>query len=411
MRLRGKEQKEILDRRDFGIYGETDRLRKAVTWGPAGIAAGLTRFLPESISLFLESMDVMEARRQYEEFERTLVQNGVEVIRMRDEMADVLGKSREIPISKDITDFKNAVIKKASEYSKTFHLGGGFGYLIAIVDEVLNSDLEKYGDERVVLLLNEKLTNVYEDKLPLANAIFARDQQNVIGNTVVFSRMKHLIRRPEVDLFMRYGDRAFGDQKNLVIEGGNAYFEGGDPIVFDGNCYVGVGGRTNLDGVVQLAGLAENQGLKVYAVVHPDRSSGRRESQSVMHLDTFFMRGPKNTVVVFEQEARERQVIQIHDELFGIEQNRIGSFWDVLVRDRYDIITITHEEQLAYGANFLALDDETVLLTMACNGTAHMRLAKEFTDRGIRVIIQDMTAITQGYGGAHCSITPIWRAN
>lgn len=404
------ERKEVLKRDEFGIYSEIDKLRRAVTWGPAGIEAGLTHFLPDNISLFLEHMDVLRARRQYEDFELTLRENGVEVIRMRDEIARSLSESDEKPMSRDIETLKEAILKKAKELRKKYGMGD-FDELRMIVDRVIADDLERYRESRVVLLLNEKLTNVYVDELPMANDMFARDQQNVVADTVVWSRMKHLIRRPEVDLFIHYGGRVFDGRKNLVIEGNGAYFEGGDLMIFDNKCLVGVGGRTSLEGVIQLSGIATDHGLEVYAVLHPDRDSGNLEHQTTMHLDTFMMRGPKNTVVVLEEEARARKMVRIFDEMFGVEKEVQGSLWEMLTNDRYDIITISREEQLGYASNFLVIDENTVLITIGCNGTGHQRLAKEFENRGVRVILQDMTAITHGYGGAHCSIAPIYRAN
>jgi len=42
-----------------------------------------------------------------------------------------------------------------------------------------------------------------EPEIPLANMFYARDQSNVLGETVIFGRMRWPIRRPEVPLYQR----------------------------------------------------------------------------------------------------------------------------------------------------------------------------------------------------------------
>lgn len=398
-----QERREALSREQIGVREEVSRLRQTLSWGPAGVEAVLATLIPEAQSLFFGKMDVLAARRQYDNFELLLNQHGCEVIQVRDLAVPALMENGGDMPAMSLEELKERIMLKAVSLVKRY--GRGIGQMDeGSIEQVLIEDAEKYGEEGAIRL-NAILAQVDSEALPMANLLFGRDQCNLVDNVLFWSNMAHEIRKPEVDLWMMATESLFKNIDRVVVDG-DGRLEGGDTIAHNGDCLVGVGGRSNLAGVAQIAPEILKRDLRLFAVYHPERDAGQLEHQTTMHLDTFRMTGPKNTEVVLMEEAQERLMLEVSEGSGGdLRILERGSFASYLWASEADIIPLTREQQLGYQANFVVLDENTVLLTVGGDGY----LKKEFEKRGITVVDGKMDAITQGYGGAHCSLTPILR--
>ena len=105
------------------------------------------------------------------------------------------------------------------------------------------------------------------------------------------------------------------------------------------------------------------------------------------------------------EEAHERTLLEVVENSNGVRLEPRGTFADYLLESGADIIPLTREQQLNYQANYVVLDEKSVMLTIYGDGY----LKGEFEKRGVEVVDGDLSAITNGYGGAHCSLTPILR--
>ena len=385
----------------MGINEEVDRLATTLSWGPTGVEAVLATLIPEKHSLFFDKMDVLLARRQYEAFHDTLERRGCCVIRVRDLATEALLRRGGVMPAKSLAELRGRIIAKADTLVHKY--GRGMREVGDCIAEVLVEDAALYGEEGAIRL-NAILAQVDTDFLPMANLLFGRDQSNVVGDILLWSNMMHEIRRPEVDLWMIATESLLANIKTTVVTGLGS-LEGGDTIVHRGNCFVGVGGRSNLAGVEQIAPSVLGAGFRMFAVYHPERDAGLREHQTTMHLDTFYMPGPKNTAVVLMEEAHERTLLEVVENSNGVRLEPRGTFADYLLESGADIIPLTREQQLNYQANYVVLDEKSVMLTIYGDGY----LKGEFEKRGVEVVDGDLSAITNGYGGAHCSLTPILR--
>lgn len=396
------DRRERIGRSEVGVREEVSRLVTTLSWGPAGVEAILAILIPEEKSLFMGKMDVMLARRQYEGFQELLEQRGCKVISVRDLAAKALLDRGGTMPSTDLVDLRLQIIKKANSLIQRY--GRGIGEMVDCIAEVLAEDAERYGEEAAIRL-NAELAQVDTDRLPMANLLFGRDQSNVVGDRILWSKMTHDIRQPEVDLWMLATEQLLANVEKTVVSG-DGRLEGGDTIVHNGDCLVGVGGRTNILGVEQIAPVVFSEGFRLFAVHHPERAAGRLEHQTTMHLDTFYMPGPKNTVVVLPEEASDRVLMEAYRSCTGgIRFEERGTFADYLEGSGADIIPLTREQQLDYQANLVVLDENSVMLTVTGDGY----LKREFERRGVEVVDGNLDAITPGYGGAHCSLTPILR--
>lgn len=394
------ESRESLQPQEFGVYEEVSALKKTLSWGPVGTEAVLATLIPEKDSLFFGKMDVLVARQQYRQFENLLAQKGCEIIRVKDlAVWELLQKGGDMP-AHNLQELHNKITEKASKLVDRF--GKGESSTLDQIMDILIEDANEYGEEGAIRL-NSILSETETNLLPMCNLLFGRDQSNVVGNAIVWSKMSKEIRDPEVNLWKFSLKEYLKNQKSVEVTG-DGRLEGGDTIIHNGDCLIGVGGRTNEIGVMQVAPEIFKQGLNVYAIYHPERSSGNMEHQTTMHLDTFYMPAPKNTCVVLLEEAKDRQLIQVKGKNSNLDGQVITSFENYLKETGTDIIPISREQQLNYQANFVVLDKNTVLVT-----TKDSYLRGEFEKRGIAVIDGNLEEITQGYGGAHCSLTPILR--
>lgn len=395
------ERREALGVSEIGIREEVARLVTTLSWGPTGLEALLASLIPEKYSLFFEDMNVPAAREQYEGFESLLEGKGVRVIRVKDlAVAALLERGGVLPVG-DLAELQRRV------YAKTESLIGMYGRSRTIaadcIAQVLAEDTGRYGEEGAIRL-NAALAQIDSEALPMANLLFGRDQSNMVGNVLLWSNMRYPIRRPEVDLWKIATESLFSNVETVTVSG-DGRLEGGDTIIHNGDCLVGVGGRSNMRGIEQISESILKQGLRMYVVYHPKRDSGEIQHQTTMHLDTFYMPGPKNIAVVLMEEARDRVLVEVVRQNSQITLVERGTFADYLRESGVDIIPLSREQQENYQANYVVVDPNCVLLTVFGDGY----LKSEFEKRGVEVVGGGMEAITSGYGGAHCSLTPILR--
>jgi len=172
-----------------GIFEESHRLKAASVWGPVGAEAVLAQALPESISLFYESFDVLAARAEGLRYAATLEEYGVNIIPVRDTLASTLTPTG----FQSKSDLVAQLTRKAKDFQDHYETKvDNYGDQIEILVE---QDIERYG-EKQALALNEVLCLI--PTLPLGNLIYARDQMNVLLNYRVSSSMTKDIRKPEL---------------------------------------------------------------------------------------------------------------------------------------------------------------------------------------------------------------------
>lgn len=393
-----------------GVFEESAPLRKVLMWGPPGVEAVIAQVLPEKVSCFLQSFDVVGARGEYRHAESILTSAGVEVISVKKLLAQ---KIRDEGIEPELTraELELAVIEKTWDlYSEYKNKGAKKEDLrrLRTVVQIIEEDIAEVG-EKEALVINEILS--LSNRLPMANVIFARDQSNLAGNTLVFSSMRHEIRQPEVALYKSVlahsGLLEGGNVREIVQVGSTGNFEGGDGIPFMGSYYIGLGGRTDWEGIKQIAPTILANGInKIVVAVDEERASGKTNEMDAMHLDTIWMPSAADEVVACMQEVKRREVYEVTlDGKGGLNIDPAGSFEDYMTRSGARIIDITKEEQDRFAPNFLNLGNDHIVLSLEEGST----LAGKLRATGKKVETADLFNITKGYGGLHCMTAPIER--
>lgn len=396
----------LAENRALKVNEETSKLTKVLMWGAPGSETVLGQLLPSKISCFETQFDVIGARTEFETAKSILTSQGVEVIQVKDLMAKMIDEQGLKPEG-NFEELRKNIETRALGYSEKYK-GQGISdveEVLSWLDEVLEADAKKYGTETATLM-NEVLS--LKSELPLSNVLYARDQSNLLGRTFVWSSMRHQIRQPEVHLFKTVLNHSgILESKGLqqVQINGGGRFEGGDGIANAGIFYIGVGGRSNTEGVLQASESIISKGGRVMISIDSDRDSGANEMDA-MHLDTFWMPVGINQVVACKDEINRRQVLEVvGNPLSGLRLEDRGNFANHLEQRNVELIPLTKEEQLAYAPNFLNLGNKTVVLSLADGNN----LTGELEKRGFTVFNANLKNITKGYGGLHCMTAAIKR--
>lgn len=405
-----RDRKEGLETNsNLGVFEETAPLKKVIMWGEPGSEAVLGQLLPMEISCFQEPFDIIKAREEFKFSRQLLESKGIDVILVKDLLARMI-EDTDYVVNKDLSKITSELAKKGNKYrdqyqevvskDKDVNLSNWPEWLTLS----LRADAEEYG-EKTAVALNEVLSN--RDGLPLSNVLYARDQSNLLKKTFVFSSMRHEIRQPEVKLYrdaLEHAGIIANGGLDVVCVGGSGRFEGGDGIVYRGDVYIGVGGRTNLEGIMQVAPSILNQGGRLFVPIDHERDSGKLCEMGAMHLDTYWMPCGENEVVVCEDEASRRELLEVTFSSGSLKTKNIGWFIDHMEKTGMEIAPLTKEEQDHFAPNFLNLGNHKAILSLKENS-----LPKELGERGMTVYSADLKQITKGYGGLHCMTAAIKR--
>lgn len=389
----------------LGIYAETDPLRRVALWGPVGAEAVLAQLYPPAKSLFHSDMSVPVARNEAIQFANLLRNHGVQSIFVRDQIAAALPVT-QVGVSR-VRDF----IRQTAEKIRREHTAvtnSRYFDLMAQVDYLIDTDTERYGEDKA-LALNKRLC--IDPLMPLGNLMYARDQMNIVLDTRVSARMRKPIRVSEVSLFDQVYQDTLGPHKNIVIPYWES-LEGGDIYIHDKVVYVGVGPRTTL-GAAQLLYTSLESDLQILgyrmAIVEDEDYEKRphQEQMDFMHLDTFSGPIGKKEVAICEEEASRREVKFFTRRGGAVELLDNGlTFTEHLAREN-ELVIISREEQQSYGCNFLALDDQKIVVPLDSNTYTN----SAFESRGKVVIPANLHESTKGYGAAHCMTGQLYREN
>ena len=231
---------------------------------------------------------------------------------------------------------------------------------------------------------------------PLCNMYFSRDQFNVAGDKVILSKMKFPVRQPEVAVTKYILDKLGIPHTVEITEPGT--FEGGDAIVWNKVVYIGKGMRTNSDAIEQILPHIP-KGYDAFVVEPPNGSF--REEMEIMHLDTYFMPIDSNAILLCPDVAEQCNVFVYNKT--GLSHH--GNLLKTLEHQGYKILDIPKEEQKKASANLLVVKTGEVIVPLSSNGTTVSKL-KEY---GANIHYAEITQLTQGWGGVHCTVGQLYR--
>lgn len=224
----------------------------------------------------------------------------------------------------------------------------------------------------------------------LPNLIYTRDTTTITPNGYILTRMKSPIRRRE----SRVVEAAL---QKLSVPGlmkirPPATIEGGDLIFLDEETLiVGVGNRTNQEGIRQLARVGERSGQSRRLLVIP-------LPPWVLHLDGCMMPLDRDLAIVHSRSLRSPGKLF---ENGNLKKNVNSKF----LREReMNLVEVTDYERQRRATNVISLGPRRVI---AYNGNARVR--RELIKNGVDLIEIEGAELIRGSGGPRCMAAAILR--
>lgn len=343
------------------IKAEWDRLKRVAVHTP-----GIEMFfglLDPFASLYERAFNQSDALKEHELLQYTLKHDfKINVLPLKDTIIDMsLKKPRyhvklvELAKKSILFTGKDREVKLAcQEMEANSTVLGPEHYFNTIL---LNPSME-LEPRMTTRMINLQITQ----REPLSNIYFMRDQQTVTDKGIVLSRMSKPQRKREPLLTGLLWDML---NENPVYEiQAPGTFEGGDYMPMGEFALIGVGDRSNEDGVMQMLKycLGFDEVGVVHQPSHPLIPPNMRDPMLNMHLDNYFNVVSKG-VVVGSLPVLETTMVDIY--------HRNGDFYqkaplsmnlrEYVESKGFDIINITALEQMAYAANLLCIKDGTIL--------------------------------------------------
>ncbi|MDA7026177.1 dimethylarginine dimethylaminohydrolase family protein [Bacillus sp. CLL-7-23] len=227
--------------------------------------------------------------------------------------------------------------------------------------ETLIKELKNQGVE-VVLLPSES---------QFPEQVFTRDIGFVIGETIFTAQLSARVRQGEENVLQRWLEK-----ENLSYQPFNKGYciEGGDILIDQNTVYAGISSRTTFSAVQQL-----KRQLTSYEVIPVPFE------ESFLHLDCIFN-------ILSEDEAL------IYPKALGENEYK-------RLKERYNLIEITDDEQFTLGTNILSLGNQTVISL-----PHNKQLNKQLQKRGYTVIEIDLSEIIKSGGSFRCCTMPLQRS-
>jgi len=211
----------------------------------------------------------------------------------------------------------------------------------------------------------------------IPDQMMTRDIGVVIGDTLVVTTMAAHSRKHEWCGYAYLFEDFMPDTK-IIFGPEDLVIEDGDIIVDKGKVFVGIGQRTTLTGAAWLMQLVPD-----FKIV-PMNLRGLSDGEDVLHLDCSFLPVGENSALIYPDGMREVPAS---------------------VRETYDLIEVTRDEQQQLGTNVLSLDPSTVV-----SQPTSTRINDEMRARGIDVIEVPYTEPAKTGGSFRCCTLPLHRA-
>ncbi|MBM6618669.1 dimethylarginine dimethylaminohydrolase family protein [Bacillus suaedaesalsae] len=199
--------------------------------------------------------------------------------------------------------------------------------------------------------------------------VFTRDIAYTLGTELFISKMAHPPRTGEEEILIEMLDERGIPHHDLMKD----HIEGGDVLIDGSTIYVGISNRTSQQSADHLQKL-----LPQYEVI------SLPFSDEFLHLDCLFNIISPTEAILYPGE-------------FGPEK-------EGLLRERYEIIEVSSEEQKTLGTNVLSIGEKKII-----SQPMNENVNRQLRNRGYEVILIDFSEIIRAGGAFRCCSLPLWR--
>jgi len=251
------------------------------------------------------------------------------------------------------------------------------------IREVINETQSYYEKENIdkkiaeeqhdafIRILKEEGANVITLKAEteLNEQVFTRDIGFTIGDQLFVANMKRDLRKPETTVLEQW----LGDQQITYNQLASSPIEGGDVMVDGKKLWIGVSDRTASDAVKELQDLFPDCQVNPVTI-----------REDILHLDCTLNIIDEKTALIYPP---------------GVDMKTYQ-----LLRDSYQLIEITDEEQFRLGTNVLSIGNKKIISL-----PENKRINEELKQKGFDVIEVPFSEIIKSGGSFRCCSLPLLR--
>ena len=405
---------------EFSVFSEVGALRQVMLHRPG---AELNRLTVDNIGelLFDDLIWLEQARKEHDQFAKTLASEGDEILYFSQCLAEVLKK----------TEIRAKLIADLFRYE-----GIDRRLSMAFTTELMNTPAQELANHLIGGYTRKEVKDLCKTNLsiiaaiengseflihPLPNLYFQRDPASIAANGIIIGQMSYGARRVE-PLYWQYLLHYHPRFKGMNILFGDApdevwpnKFEGGDLLVLsDTAVAIGVSQRTAPTTVQRIGrNLASRTSIKrIFAFEIP-------KERHCMHLDTVLTMVDRDAFCIYPPAANTLRVWQMdYNDGGQIVKLEEKEYWTNAVANTlgFDNIRLIKgpaggtEEEIAReqwqdAYNTLAVSPGTVVMY-----NRNVLTKKVLEDNGIKVLGIDVSELCRGRGGPRCMSMPLNRA-
>jgi arginine deiminase len=400
----------------INVYSEIGKLKSVLLHRPGKELENLTPDILERL-LFDDIPYLKVAQEEHDAFAKTLTDNGVEVLYIKDMVIESLNNHPEV-----LSNFLNQFIEESDIKSKSVR-EAIYTYLNKltipeIVEKIIvgirTNEVSNKGKNSIMDMLEDEYP-FYTDPMP--NILFQRDPFSSIGEGLSINKMFTATRSRETllsEYMFKYHPMFENEKIPVYYDRYKKYNnEGGDMLVLNKETLaIGISKRTDPRSIEYLAKELFNANTSFKTVL----AFNIPKTRAFMHLDTVFTQidygvftvhpGVMKDLTIFEitkQEGGKILVSKVVTTLEDILEKHLKRPIKLINCGGNDLIT-SGREQWNDGANTLAIAPGEVIVYSRNHVTNEM-LRKE----GIRVLEIPSSELSRGRGGPRCMSMPLYR--
>ncbi|WP_096198932.1 dimethylarginine dimethylaminohydrolase family protein [Bacillus sp. FJAT-45350] len=254
-----------------------------------------------------------------------------------------------------------------------------FMSIVEPINEVQTHYLEDNIDTTIALKQHDELCQRLEENgvevllLPhvryYPEQVFTRDIGFTIGDTLFKGNLESTIRTGEEEVFKQW----LKDNSTPFTTLSSGVIEGGDVILDRDQVYIGDSSRTDLKTIQEIRELLPS--YEVHIIPFDDK---------YLHLDCVFQVISETEALIFSPAIDEDSVKKL--------------------KERYDCIEVSEEEQFTLGTNVLSIGNKKII-SMPQNHEVN----KALTERGYKIIEVNIDEIIKSGGAFRCITLPLVR--
>lgn len=397
------------------VYSEIGQLKTVLLHRPGKELENLTPDILERL-LFDDIPYLKVAQEEHDAFAKTLRDNDVEVLYIKDMVVESLNNHPEVR-----SNFVNQFIEESKITSKTVKQAV-YKFLEKLPnEELVTRMIEGIRTNEIKIIHPKTIIDMLEDEYPfytdpMPNILFQRDPFSSIGDGVAINNMMTAARQRETllsECMFKYHPRFENEEIPFYKKRTTRYpSEGGDFLVLNEETLaIGISKRTDPRAIEALARELFNNHTSFKTIL----AFNIPKTRAFMHLDTVFTQIDYGVFTIHPGIMEKLTIFEVTKDQEDLTVSKVvTTLEDILEKHLKRPITLIHcggndmitsgREQWNDGANTLAIAPGVVIVYERNHVTNEM-LRKQ----GIKVLEIPSSELSRGRGGPRCMSMPLYR--